>query len=415
MARKITLKGVKAAIKTPHDQYLWDDEIKGFGLKVTPKGRKVYVLQYRMEGRLQPRRLAIGVHGSPWTPDEARKRALELKAEIAKGVDPLSVRDSKKKAVSIKQLCEIYKKEAFIKKKENTIISDRGQIDRHIIPLLGNKMAQDVTVSDIEKLVRDVAAGKTAAQIKTKPRGLAVIKGGKSVANRTLAVLSAIYSFGISNGYCVINPALGIRGFKENRRERFLNSAELAHLGEVLREVEQSKDENSYSIAALRLLIFTGCRKMEILTLKWEYVDFERQLLLLPDSKTGARAVYLSAPALQVLSSLKRKEKNPYVICGDKDGQYLVGLPKVWRRIKKRAGLDNVRLHDLRHSFASMAAASGNSLLMIGKLLGHKNSSTTARYAHLAVDPVKQAMEGVAGKLSGLIGEQSGAVVRIYG
>ena len=415
MARKITLKGVKAIINTPHDQYVWDSEIKGFGVKITPKGRKVYVLQYRMEGRLQPRRIAIGVHGSPWTPDEARKRALELKTEIAKGIDPLNTRIAKKRAMTIKQICEDYRKFGCANKKPSTLAIDSGQIERHILPLLGDKIAQDLTSGDIGRFVNDIAEGRTADEIKTKPRGLARVTGGKFTANRALALLGAIYSYAVKQGYSTHNPVKGVKGFKENKKQRFLGSEEIAKLGLVLREVEQSKEENSYSIAALRLLIFTGCRKMEILTLKWEYVDFERQLLLLPDSKTGARAVYLSAPALQVLSSLKRKEKNPYVICGDKEGQHLVGLPKIWRRIKKRAGLDNVRLHDLRHSFASMAAASGNSLLMIGKLLGHKNSSSTARYAHLAVDPVKQAMEGVAGKLSGLIGEQSGEVGRLYG
>ncbi len=173
--------------------------------------------------------------------------------------------------------------------------------------------------------------------------------------------------------------------------ERFLSNEELARLGEVLAEAERTRTEIPSAIAAIRLLLFTGCRRSEILTLKWEHVDFERQCLRLPESKTGSKTVYLSPPALEVLTGIDREEGSPYVITGAKPGSHLVNLTKPWQRIRKKAELEGVRIHDLRHSFASMAVAGGLSLPVIGALLGHTQPATTHRYAHLAADPLKQA------------------------
>ena len=158
--------------------------------------------------------------------------------------------------------------------------------------------------------------------------------------------------------------------------------------------------ENPTALTAIRLLLFTGCRKSEILTLKWEHVDLARQCLRLPDSKTGAKVVPLGGPALVVLSEMTRTDGNPYVLCGNAPGRHFVGLPKIWERIRKRAGLGDVRLHDLRHSFASAGAAAGDSLLMIGKLLGHRDPKTTARYAHLADNPLKAAADRISSSIA---------------
>ena len=188
------------------------------------------------------------------------------------------------------------------------------------------------------------------------------------------------------------------------RRERFLSEAELARLGDALRVAERDKGATPWAIAAIRLLTFTGARLSEILTLKWEYVNAEHGILLLPDSKTGQKAVHLNAPSLAVLQDILRLDGNPYVICGDIPGQHLVNLERPWRRIRKTAGLDDVRLHDLRHSFASIGASSGHSLLIIGKMLGHSQPATTARYAHLADDPVKAASDAVAARIAAAMG-----------
>ncbi len=191
------------------------------------------------------------------------------------------------------------------------------------------------------------------------------------------------------------NPCRHVEKYREGRRERFLSQAELARLGDALREAEQDKSCSPWVVAAIRLLTLTGARRNEILTLRWEHVSKEHGCLMLPDSKTGRKAVRLNPPALDVLQAIPRLEGNPYVICGEKAGQHLVNLEKPWRRIRAAAKLDDVRLHDLRHSFASVAASGGQSLVVIGKMLGHSQPATTARYAHLADDPVKAASDAV--------------------
>jgi integrase len=196
------------------------------------------------------------------------------------------------------------------------------------------------------------------------------------------------------------NPCRHVEKFKEKKRERFLSSEELSRLGNVLAKAEQGGKELPSVIMAIRLLILTGARLSEILGLRWEWVDFEQGCLRLPDSKTGAKLIPLSRPAYEILENAPRLVGNPFVIPGAKEGEHLVNLNKPWRRIRKLAGLKNVRLHDLRHSFASVAASSGMGLPMIGALLGHKEVATTQRYAHLANDPLKAAADMVAEKIT---------------
>ena len=280
-------------------------------------------------------------------------------------------------------------------------------------------------------------------------------------ANRNLEVISKMFNLAELWGLRPdgSNPRRHIKKYPEEKRERYLSPAELAALGEALSLAEQEGVEDPYAIAAIRLLIFTGCRLNEIMTLKWDYVDFEARCLRLPDSKTGARLVHLGAPALEVLSRIERLPDNPWVICGKKPGARRTDLQPPWRRFRKRAtvrlwaraqgsaaadlvhrlerrldreptydeclaaakkqgldlptGLVDVRIHDLRHSFASGAVALGESLPMIGKLLGHTQVQTTARYAHLAADPVKAAAERVSSNIAALINGQTGEVVQL--
>ena len=196
------------------------------------------------------------------------------------------------------------------------------------------------------------------------------------------------------------NPRKHIKKYPEKKRERFLSPAELRRVGEVLREMEQEGVELPFTIAATRLLILTGCRLGEIMTLQWEHVDIAGKALRLPDLKTGAKVVHLGQPAVDVLLKIERVEKNPWVIAGTKPGARLTDLQPFWQRVRARAGLKDVRIHDLRHTFASTAVAAGQGLPMIGKLLGHTQVQTTARYAHLAADPVKDAAEQVASNIA---------------
>lgn len=397
MQRKITKRAVDAAAPTDKPLLLWDTETKGFGLKVTPGGRKVYVLQYRMPGT-STRRITIGAHGNPWTPDGARARAVELLGDIARGDDPADAKRRAKAELSISELCDLYLAEGVRTKKPSTVEGDRARIDRHILPVLGRMRLRALSRSDINGFMSDVAGGKTATDEKTGFRGRAIVRGGKSAANRSLATLSAVLSFAVERGLSDDNPVRGVKKYKEGKRTRFLSNSEIAHLGETLRRAE-ANGANPYSIAAIRLLILTGCRKNEILGLRWDEVDFDAGFLRLADSKTGAKEVYLGAPALALLSALPKQESNPFVICGHNNGQHLVGLQKAWAGLRDDAGLKDVRLHDLRHSFASVAAKSGESLFIIGKVLGHAGVETTARYAHLRSDPVKQAAEGISNEI----------------
>jgi integrase len=221
-------------------------------------------------------------------------------------------------------------------------------------------------------------------------------------SNRVLAILSKFFNWAENQGYCAngSNPCRHVEKYREEKRERFLSEDEMKRLGDALNEAEELKTTSPWIVAAIRLLAFTGARLSEIRTMKWDYVDLERGTVRLPDSKTGKKTIYLNEQAIDVLEKIPRLEGNPYVICGNIPGAHLINLQKPWRRIRKAAGLEDVRIHDLRHSFASAAVAGGMSLPMIGALLGHSQPQTTARYAHLGQDPLLAASDAVGNRIS---------------
>ena len=235
-------------------------------------------------------------------------------------------------------------------------------------------------------MVREVTAGRSAAAKPLKPYRGTLARGGRGTAAQALAVLGAVMSFAVARGLRGDNPVRGVKKPPVRRMERFLSEAETASLGEAL-EAEAKATNDPYPAAAIRLLLLTGARRSEILGLNWAWVDYERAMIFLPDSKTGKKPIYLNAPALEVLANLPRQAGNPHVIAGRRDGGAFVGLDKVWRRVTRAAELRGLRLHDLRHSFASVGAAGNNSLLILGKLLGHRHAATTERYSHLSADP----------------------------
>jgi len=399
---RITKRIVDGAIPADKDYVLWDDELPGYGLRVFPSGKRSYVVQYRKGGR--SRRVTIGLHG-PLTPDDARKQAMILLGSVAKGDDPAEERAIIRRDPTIHELCDLYSKEGPVfkpRKKASTWKSDRSNIDRHIRPLIGSRKLHALTKTDVQKFQADVAAGKTAVDEKTGFRGRARVKGGKSVGARATALLRAILNFAVERGLRADNPARNIQLNKSNRCERFLSAEELARLGQAL-TAEAAKEEAALSVAAIRLLIFTGCRKSEILTLQWRFIDWDRSLLRLPDSKTGAKNVPLGKPALDLLKAIPKLEGCIYVFPSPRLGRHLVGLQKVWERVRVTSKLPGVRLHDLRHSFASTAVAGGVSLFMVGKMLGHKDSRTTEIYAHLGDDPLKLVANATANTLADLL------------
>ncbi len=409
---RITKRAVDAAKPGERDTYLWDADLSGFGLKATPAGRKVYLVQYRLGGRKgRTRRVTIGRHGSPWTPESARNEAKRLLGEVGAGRDPAEERTQARGDLTIAELCDRYIAEGCATKKPSTVMSDKGRIECHIKPILGRRKVTSISRPDVTRFLQDVASGKAATDMKTES-GRARVKGGKGTATRTVGLLGGIFTFAVEIGLRPDNPVRGVKRFKDKKFERFLSPSELARLGDTLSTAQQD-GENPFAVAAIRLLVLTGARKSEILTLKWEHVDTERGCLRLPDSKTGAKVIPLGAAALEALSEIPRIEGNPYVIPGRK-GRHFANIHYNWERIRKRAGLEDVRLHDLRHSFASVAVAGGSSLYLVGKVLGHEQASTTERYAHLTDDPLKAVADKTAGQIAAAMsGEQEAEVVEL--
>jgi integrase len=380
MLTKITKRTVDAVRPNGADQFLWDSALKGFGLKVTSAGSKVYILQYRKGGRGAPtKRVTIGRHGAI-TADQAREIAGRLSGAIANGADPAAVRAAEKTAPTVAALAvRVLAEHVATKTKPSTAVEYRRLIENYVLPAVGRKPVREVTRADVSRLHHDH---------RTKPYA----------ANRALAVMSKMFTLAEKWGERPdgSNPCRHVEKYGEHKRERMLSADEFSRLADALRTYGRSP----YVVAAVKLLVFTGARLSEILHLKWEWIDFDRGEARLPDSKTGAKTLHFPAPALAVLADLPRVEGNPYVIVGNVAGARLVNLEKPWRAIRAAAGLDDVRLHDLRHAFASVAASSGMGLPIIGKMLGHTQAATTHRYAHLASDPVKAAAATVAAKIA---------------
>ncbi len=407
---KLTKKAVDTATVTDgRDLFVWDDEMPGFGLRVTPTGRKTYLIQYRFSGR--QRRYKIGAHGV-FTPDEARKQARQLLGEVLRGIDPAGARDEARRDLNVSELCDLYFKEGATTKKASTIEGDRGKIDRHVKTLIGKRLVRSINRADIERLQADIAAGKTAADVRGGFRSRSIVTGGKGAATRTLGLLSGIFQFAVHRNIRPDNPVRGVKRFTERKFERFLSPAEMAQVGKALADLEE-EGANPVAINALRLLALTGCRRGEVAGLQWSWVDWDRACIRFPDSKTGAKVVPLGAAALELLAKLKEGATGETVFPGRGATGQTTALWITWERVRDRAGLPDVRIHDLRHSFASVGASGGDSLVVIGALLGHRDMTTTARYAHLANDPVRAAADRIAGNIAAAMKGESGTVVPI--
>ena len=401
MSKRLSLSVVNGAKPKEKDYFLWDADLKGFGLKVCAGGRKSYVCKYRVgTGRGAPtRRMTIGAHGSPWTPDAARKEAAKILGQVAQGADPAKAKQADKAVLTVSELCDRYLQVGVGTKKASTLATDRGRIERHIKPLLGKRRITDVTRTDVSQFLRDVAEGKTAVDVTTRKRGRAIVRGGTGTATRTVGLLGGIFSFAVEEALLMENPVRGVKRFRDRTNERFLDVDELARLGAALSEAE-SQGQNPYAVAIIRLLILTGARKSEIEKLKWDEVDRQFQYLRLADSKTGQKLIVLNQAALSILESLGNRNSSGFVFPSLGSGGWYQGTSKVWRKIREAASLSDVRIHDLRHSFASIAVSGGVSLQIVGALLGHSDVKTTSRYAHLSSDPLKKAAHWIGVEIS---------------
>jgi integrase len=393
---------VEAARPAASDFFVWDSLVMGFGLRVRTTGNKSYVLQYRHEGRT--RRYAIGTHGSPWTAETARTEALRLLGSVVSDIDVQREKVEKRNELTVAELCDLYLEFGLATRKASSVVAARSDFENHVKPVLGNRKAASITRADVEHLLVDVASGFTARTARTrKKRGLSRVRGGKGAANSVVRTFSAALGFGVGRGVRPDNPAVGVRRFPERKITRFLSPAELAQLGEALAAAEAIGVESPYAIAAIRLLALTGCRRNEIVTLKRTQIDYTHKCLRLDDSKTGAKVVHVGAAVIGVLRAIPEIVGNPYLLPGRNGEGCLVGLQSSWERIRTAARIEDVRLHDLRHSFASVGAASGDSLLIIGALLGHSSAKTTERYAHLANHPIKGAADRISDKIASLL------------
>ncbi|MFN0191843.1 MAG: tyrosine-type recombinase/integrase [Aestuariivirga sp.] len=414
---KLTDRVVNAARPQSERYVIWDTDKSGFGLRVEPSGHKSFIVRYRANGggRNAPRRQmkVKATPGETLTADAARKVANRILADVAHGKDPQGELASKRGEMTVSKLCEVYLEDGVEAKKASTIAIDKGRIERHIKPLIGSRLLSEINSADVERFLKDVAKGKTAADIKTKKRGRAIVEGGKGTATRTVGLLGGIFSFAVKRKFRADNPVRGVQRYADGKGERFLTAKELGSLGETLRRFE-AKGANKSAIAIIRLLTFTGARKSEIAGLRWSEVDFDRSCLRLADSKTGAKVIPLGPPALAILSLVERVDGSPFVFPAEAGGRKFQGTDKIWRKVRAAAKLPDVRLHDLRHSFASAGLLSGDTLPIIGRLLGHADVKTTARYAHLADDPLKAAATRISKTIAAAMdGEPSAQVYQI--
>lgn len=388
--KKLTKATVEAAMPGDKDVNIWDTEIVGFGCKITPKNRRTYFLYYRTkEG--QQRRPTIGTHG-PMKPNVAREIALRWVADVAQGLDPSQTRTTARSAPTVNDLCARYMSEyAETRKKPSSIRNDRRLIDSHVLPALGKKKVANVTRPDVMALHH-------------------ALRNTPYEANRMLAMCSKM--FGLAERWSLIpdgtNPARNIDRYREEKRERYLTDIEISQLWSVLNSDQVSATMSGSAVAAIKLLMLTGRRLNEVLSLQWAWIDLDARTLRLPDSKSGALLVSLGNAAVGILTDLRAiAGDNIFVIPGKINGRPLVNLQKPWRAIRAQAGLKDVRIHDLRHTFASIGAGLGMSLPLLGRLLGHTQAATTNRYAHLAQDPVRIAADAIGAELIRLTGQKA--------
>lgn len=377
---------------------VWDGEVTGFGVRRQRRDAS-FVLKYSFRGR--QRFLTIARHGV-FTVDTARTEARRLLGLIASGIDPAVIRDqvpSAQEALTVEDLCLAYlEKGPSYKpdKKQSSWYTDASNIKRHIVPLIGGVAASELSESRVVKFMADVVAGATECDERVGHRARAIVKGGKGVAARALAVLGAVYSFGMRTGAVAHNPTKEVKPPKGETPGRFLTKDEWARLGEAI-TAASSGGETPAFVDAILLLAMTGCRRSEVTGLQWSEVDLDRGLLRLQSSKAGPRAVPLGDHAIEILARRKKAAAKgaQFVFPSARGSGPIVGIQKFWSSLREKADLADVRLHDLRHSFASQAVNAGASLYLTGAILGHRQASTTQRYAHLQSGPVRELASSV--------------------
>jgi integrase len=393
---RLTKKLVEALPSPSAATYVWDDQLSGFGVKILPTGKKKYVVKYRVGGGRtgRPRWYLVGAHGQ-LTCEQAREIATQVLAAVARGEDPQGQKESLRTAPTVADLWKRFEDEHLPRKKPRSAAGDRQIASAHLLPALGRLKVADVARKDAAQALHHAMAEMPYQ------------------ANRSIALLSKMMNLAEVWGYRPdgSNPCRHILKYREQARQRYLSPDELIRVGKALSEELAAGEINVHMDAAIRLLLLTGARVSELLGARWEWVDWSRRVIALPDSKTGAKRLFLSDQAIELLRIRKAAAEgsdNPYVIQGRLAKKPLVNLAKPWALIRKRAGVEDVRIHDLRHTAASIGVASGLNLPVIGRLLGHTQAATTQRYAHVDIDPALAAINTIgAAIMASLSGEKT--------
>lgn len=365
------------SLKSPKrgNQITYDGLLPGFGIRVTAKGRKSFILNYRFEGR--DRRITIGRYPD-WTVVAARKRSQELRLLIDTGTDPLAKRETKRAAPTVREMYERYDRDYIPKLSKGTAADYRKKFEKYILPAMGAEKLVDVTFSDCERLHRRVSTHSPYA------------------ANRMIAILRRAMNLSISWGWLERNPAKGIEFNPEVPREVFLSFPEISRL---LKALKEHPERNSAD--AIKMMLYTGCRRGEALGARWDQFDSEFRIWTKPAATTKQRRLHrvpVSEPVSKLLEKRKLDATSPFIFPG-KEGQPQLRVKRTWASLKRQAEIEHVRLHDLRHTFASIAVSQGQSLPIIGAMLGHTQTQTTARYAHLFDAPLRDATEAIGAVL----------------
>ncbi|MBG6162760.1 integrase [Labrenzia sp. EL_195] len=404
---KLTKRLVDALQRDPkRDQFIWDAEVRGFGIRVKPSGTKTFLIQYRNSER-RTRRFVIGQFGV-LTVENARDLARKKLAAVIDGSDPSAERRAAREGMTVAEICDWYLEEAEAGRllgrnrrpiKASSVAGDRSRIEQHVKPLIGTRIVSHLRLADIERLQGDIAAGKTARS--RRPGRGGQTSGGAGVAARAISTLRSLLNHARRLGLIEQNPANGVRVIASEKLKRRLSAGEIRHLGKVMMQMEH-EGEHPTGLAAIRVMILTGFRRMEVLSMRKEWIEPENNCIAFPDTKSGPQLRAIGdAAVVQILDSANATS-TAFVFPADIGEGHFIGVVRVLERVCRRAGLSDVTPHVLRHTFASIAASQGFSELTISGLLGHAPRGVTQRYVHLDTALVIAA-DQVAGEIARLL------------